>query len=104
MHPFIPSIGANTCQKCKRPEISHTELATCEACPNIGPCEIWLGMLLCKSCYEKEEKQIKSIVEAKAIDDRVQLRSDVFNAETVAIVQLKQLIDADDSITNNCED
>ncbi len=116
MHPFIPSIGSNTCSKCHKSEISHTSLATCECCSYVGPCEIKYGnLLMCPSCIEKEaiaskanytpEKQQErvdavrqSLDEVHKIDQSMQVREDIFNAETVSIIERKKLIDSDDSV------
>lgn len=110
-HSFILTVGDPKCAKCKHPEIDHTDKATCEACPNVGPCELYPdynGMLLCAECIGKEEairlspeearKRVQSLAEAQKIDSNVQVRSDVFNAATVSIMELKVIIDADTTI------
>jgi hypothetical protein len=76
---------------------------------------------MCKSCYDKEislqaqnntpEKQQERIdlannrmnvalQSAREVDARILVRPDIFNAATVAIVELKQIIDSDGSIEN----
>lgn len=40
------------------------------------------------------------IVESKAVDATIQIRTDLFNAATMSIVALKESIDKDDSISN----
>jgi len=79
-------------------------------------------MLLCPECVAKEDaiedalpslvvydddKTIRvmmsandKLIQAKEIDSSVQTRSDIFNAETVSIIELRDAIDADDTITN----
>lgn len=122
-HSFIPSqFNSSVCAKCKYDEISHTGRATCECCSNSGVMNIFTDMLMCSSCIEKEmiainnhqtpdkqesrakEYQINSLNDflqrSRDIDDRIQIRQDIFNAQTIAIVELKTAIDADDSITN----
>lgn len=121
MHNFILSIdNGNKCAKqwgtirCNRPEIDHTENATCEACPNVGPCELYSAevgqqILLCSECIKKEEavrnspdvaqKRVNQIIEkSKQIDSTIQIRSDIFNAQTTSIIELKDAINADESI------
>lgn len=121
MHTFIPSIGSPTCHKCKRKELDHTDLATCEACPNVGPCELYpdiSGMLLCHDCIDKEEKILMSpekqqervdasiartnelIEKSRAVDFSIKVREDIFNAQTISIQELKTAIDNDSSIEN----
>lgn len=107
-------------------EVDHSDKATCEACPNKGTMELYPdinGMLLCPDCISKEElirnspeSQQARVNELKAsyppgmnilnerlresheILNSIKIRSDVFNAETVAIMDIKKTIDADDSI------
>lgn len=121
MHTFIPSIGSPTCHKCKRKEIDHTDMATCEACPNVGPCELYpdiSGMLLCRDCIDKEEKilmspenqqkrvdasiaaTMKLIEKSRVVDYSLQVREDIFNAQTISIHELKEAIDNNPSIEN----
>lgn len=118
-HSFVLTVGSDKCAKCRRPEIDHTDHAVCEACPNIGPCQMYPdvnGILLCQSCIDREEmirnsesSQIKRVEEMKAdattrmeaaqsVDRSIQMRSDVFNAQTVSIIELKQIIDVDTNI------
>ena len=125
-HSFILTSDSNKCNKCHRPEIDHTDFATCESCPNVGPCELYPdinGSLLCQDCITKEEelrlspeeqqKRVDEVRErskrmgnpsrtlldnAKNINNGIQTRSDVFNAKTISIKEMQLTIDADDSI------
>jgi hypothetical protein len=118
-HSFIPSFtDSSKCAKCKFNEIAHSESAECETCNNIGPVDLVYGnMLMCKSCQVNEAKlqtdnmnvdevskrlrHINPIIEAsRNIDSSIQVRTDLFNAATVSIVELKSTIDNDESITN----
>jgi hypothetical protein len=118
-HSFIASaINSEICAKCKKDLIAHSNMAECESCSNIGPVELVYGnMLMCSSCIIKEkvassehmspEKQAERVAEfneglakARLIDDAIKVRTDVFNAETVSIIDLKKLIDEDTSIIN----
>lgn len=73
------------------------------------------NMWFCDSCYEAEiQAQVDSVKtrltevspvqsalsEAAKLDSTIQVRTDLFNAATKAIVDLKATIDADESITN----
>ena len=118
-HSFTPSLSNMlSCAICKKDSIAHTDNATCDCCPNIGPVELRYGtMLMCDSCWTKEqaaqlanntqEKQVERVntlnaaIEAsRAQDASIQVRTDIFNAATVAIADLKLAIDNDPSITN----
>lgn len=65
---------------CNRPLTDHTDSAQCEACPNIGPCELLNGMLLCATCYahdielqgiQEREKQLASDPKQQRITELV---------------------------------
>lgn len=114
-HPFTPSLSdATLCGRCKKDALTHTDMAVCEACPNIGNVEMFADMALCQSCYANELKAVKdyqapekqeqrlndALNRVRAIDQQVQLRTDIFNAETVAIIEIKNLIDNDEGIVN----
>jgi hypothetical protein len=104
-HSFNPSqIDATKCQVCKWPEIQHTENAVCDACPNVGKVEPSISnkMLLCPDCWNKEAQiPINDVlVEAKKVDDSINLRTDLFNAATKSIMDIKQAIDEDETIEN----
>lgn len=117
-HTFTASQFDNLkCAKCKRVEIDHTDLATCECCPNVGSMTIFTDMLMCQDCIDKEiaamkehlseDKQEARLNEAnkvlqvsKHIDFNIQVKEDIFNAETIAIVDLKTAIDSDVAIEN----
>lgn len=122
-HPFIQGGVPDVCVRCRRAELDHTSLATCEACPYVGHCDLYKGtFLLCPTCFESEEainklssehmsedNQLKRVERAneitsrtlelsKAIDTAIITRADYFNAETISISELKATIDADTNI------
>lgn len=117
-HSYQPSIGADVCAHCKFPAIAHTDKAVCETCPNIGPVEVRYGnMLMCADCWQKEqnltkenmtpEKQSARIAEmnhkletSRSIDASITVRSDLFNAATMSIVELKKTVDNNPAIEN----
>lgn len=118
-HSFIASIAKkDICAVCKKDEIAHTDNAVCEACGKTGPVEVKYGnMLMCSSCIELEAKAWaesqspnaqqarvnalnESIEKAKAIDNSIQVRTDIFNAATVAILDIKKSIDENETIAN----
>lgn len=117
-HSFAPSIGNPAlCNKCHRGEIAHGDNAECESCPNKGKMELFADMLLCNDCLQKEldafnehqseEKQQERVNtynelvgKSREIDAAVQIRSDIFNAHTVAIINLKAEIDNNPEIEN----
>lgn len=114
-HSFTASAADATKCRCGYEEIDHTDRATCESCGRTGKCEIvWGKLLLCEECTAKERATESNkppgvyetptanpILEiAKAIDTTVKIRTDLHNAETVAIIDLKRSIDEDDGITD----
>jgi hypothetical protein len=118
-HPFTPSISNMLmCAVCKKDGLAHTDHAVCDCCPNIGPVELRYGtMLMCSSCWLKEQQlqlanntpakqaervdSLNAAIEAsRAQDASIQVRTDIFNAATVAIAELKAAIDHDPAITN----
>ena len=123
-HSFIAGIGSDKCAKCKYPLVAHTEQAQCETCPNIGPVEIRYGnILMCADCWTRESNlkiepvgegsngeivtressfnaQSAIIAEARNIDNSIEVRTDLFNAHTTSIIDLKKAIDDNPEITN----
>lgn len=115
-HTFQPSLNdSSECLTCHKSLILHTDMAECEACPTIGPVDIFGDMALCQTCIQKEiktsleyqspELQSQRLAEyklkiAEQIDNAVQYRSDIFNAQTVSIHELKKTIDEDDTVIN----
>lgn len=118
-HAFLPSvINSTECGRCHKDEKSHGSEASCDCCDFIGTVELVYGnMLMCPSCIEREKKtseenmspenQAKRVSEMNAqlqksreIDSAIQTRGDIFNAETLSIVELEKLINENDSISN----
>jgi len=93
-------------------------MAVCESCPNIGPVRpVFGGILMCESCITKEteltlanmtpikqEERVtelnKVLEQARLIDNSIQVKEDIFNAETISILDLKKSIDSDPAISN----
>lgn len=112
-HSFTPSqIDSTKCNLCKRGVIDHTDMATCECCSNIGKMEVFMTMLMCPECVAKEkalqierkngeDTRVSSLLErAKTIDYSIQVKEDIFNAETISIAEIKKAIDEDGNIPN----
>lgn len=125
-HKYQPSaLDATKCgySHCNRGLMAHTDMASCEACPNIGPCDIWADMLLCVSCHAKEvaitneyqsvEKQAErlevyqngveikrneTIINSRIVLDNIHTPGDLMVADTVSIKEIKESIASDDSI------
>jgi len=88
----------------------------CCICESIKDIVVWEAQPWCKGCKIKEEGAQKDIVDTADervnemnmntlerqihVDTTIQVTSDVFNAKTVAIIELKEAIDNDDSIEN----
>lgn len=119
------TIDASKCIHCKRTADMHS----CDICGAEGiSVELKYGnMLMCQPCIIKEDqlykesqkpeniaariesataeiKQAASINDvlrdSRLTDDGIAVRTDIFNAATVAIVDLKKSIDSDDTIQN----
>lgn len=118
-HSFTQALdGTDKCAKCKYPALAHSNEAVCDCCPNIGPVEIRYGnMLMCADCWNKEQQlhadamkpenqqaridaMNRAMEASRKVDASITVRSDLFNAATTAIVDLKKLIDENESITN----
>lgn len=115
-HKPTPSFtDANICGRCQYPADKHGKEAVCDACDNIGVLSICNKMALCRECVAKEiASSLPSIPVAdltpsqvlnntvlqmsKDIDSSIRVSSDLFNAGTVPIIELKNAIDKDDSI------
>lgn len=96
--------------------MAQTKTGNCEVCPTenvnviLKPGNIWM----CEPCSIKEDEltaqnntpeavqsRVNAVIErAKEIDKKVEVRTDIFNAETVSIVELKKAIEADETIIN----
>ncbi len=120
-HPFLPSqLDQLVCSRCKFDAVAHTDRATCETCQQQKPCEVYIDMLICPECIEKEkvaeaeiaatandrvaklENDNQAFLQSRAreIDHSVKIGTDLFNAETVAIVDLQKSIDENPEIEN----
>jgi hypothetical protein len=112
-HSYIPSqIDSTKCGVCKYDVISHTDMASCEACSYIGKCDIFMTMLMCPECIAKEkalqtenkngeDKRINEVIErSRAVDYSISVKEDIFNAQTISINELKLAIENDVNITN----
>lgn len=100
----------------------------CEICDLMALCYLHNNIWMCNTCWIKEQRakieahnasQITPIVansnpihaidpinvnsvlkEASTIDSQIQVKTDIFNAKTAAIKDIKDAIDADEAITN----
>ena len=101
-------------------------IRTCElnadGCLQTENLRSWAGMVVCELCYQKEQdaqKELRASAEqrvtaandrtnvlanalknAQTLDASINVRTELFNAATESIVNLKAAIDADDTITN----
>lgn len=118
-HTFHPStLDTSKCNQCKRVQNEHS----CEVCSDThSDVHIYMTLLMCDSCFDKEKEfQVslangasqrvntavntseanRELAESNQIDASVVVRTDLFNAATKSILDLKSLIDADETITN----
>ncbi len=109
-HPFSPSaINSLLCNQCEREAIDHTDRATCEVCGASGEMNLTsTKILMCLECDYKdmrvrttdelEDRAIRVKHKFAEVDSQIRISTDIFNAKTVAIHELKKIIDATPSI------
>ena len=125
-HQFKASqTDKSLCEVCERPYLDHTNAAKCDNCGKIGPCEVNSKFyLLCvtpedSNCYNRaldhliittphpvvnapeeviQKSAQKIIEESERVDNSIRYNGDIYNAKTVAIIDLKKAIDSDDTI------
>lgn len=84
---------------------------SCEVCPKVvldTEIKVFKSMKLCVECYTKEVAFVNStptpavpenkVIAAQQIDATIQIRQELFNAQTVAILEIKKAIEEDSSI------
>lgn len=104
-HTFNPTTHkADKCQICNMMDFQH---GTCEICKCDDYLVSFKQFALCPECYQNQIKNTQAMTTAqsvndkvKEIDSQVQVSTDLFNAHTIAIADIKAMIDADDSVTN----
>lgn len=110
-HPFSPSgLDPKLCSTCKRGAVDHTDRATCEVC-GVSGVEMILtsnNILMCIDCDIKdvrprtEEEVTNRAIQVRhrfaEIDAQIKISTDLFNAKTVQIHELRKAIDSDPSI------
>jgi len=103
--------------------VAQTKIGDCEVCEK-KDIEIschYGNMWFCSECWDIEEAAVKAntaipaqearvansretmvatIDRSREIDNGIQIRTDLFNAATTSIIELKKAIDADEAITN----
>jgi hypothetical protein len=70
-HSYNANING-LCSVCARSEVDHSDSALCDACANIGPCELIGTLLLCASCQAREPQSI----DQQSIDPQVKARAE----------------------------
>lgn len=118
-HSFAASqTDTSKCAVCKFTILDHTDMATCDCCSNIGPVEVRYGNCkMCEECRNRDDEatahSANSVVQkqrvdamnvaieaAKKIDQSAKIRTDLFNASTVAIEEMRLAIVEDSAIIN----
>lgn len=80
-----------------------SKIADCEICDKVNV-ETWMmhgNILMCRECRENEQKVM--IEESRTIDSNVVLKTDIFTVKTVAAVELRGAIEADESIPEDAK-
>lgn len=123
-HQFLPSqTNKNICQICKYDYLSaHSPLAKCEACDSNKELEFFPDnthikkMLLCAACIQKElaiavsvsqadivingqTRVEQTIALAKERDQTIRYNGDFFNAQVMALEDVRNEINKDESLT-----
>jgi hypothetical protein len=133
-HPFVKSLTDDTCARCRKAELMHTDKAICEACGSVGTVDM-LGdptnpkmMLLCSKCMKAEYQAsiarakehsdnweqdkintavtnpIGAILRSVEIDKALEVKEDFFNAETTSIIELQSAVTSSVNFENLTED
>jgi hypothetical protein len=108
-HSFTPNSETKLCIHCEHNLIDHTRLATCSICNNKNNCDLTNGKLVCTNCEQKELDDVKDTIsqadkiinEARAINNSIRYSGDLFNARTIAIIELKKGIWSDETLSDN---
>jgi len=108
-HPFDASSNDKTkCRDCGYDYMSHTKAAKCEICGAFDSCDVFDGKLRCDSCIANVRlslstaiKMADSVIEkAKEVDASIRFKGDLFNAKTVAIVDIKKAFEEEKAEMN----
>lgn len=91
-------------------------LSKCFQCGRLRECDevsvlLTSKLLFCKHCQTERDNYLGELTtstnqaelfisKSAALDARIRISTDIFNAETVAIADIKKVIDEDESITN----
>ena len=127
LHPFQAAAwNKSICSKCLASELMHGSNVTCDSCSNVGLVDKVGKLFLCEACARRElstipapiiavnqepsiekilenidklaeSNTVKNIMDA-AIKGNIKQYRDFFNADIPSIIELKALIDADESI------
>lgn len=98
-HPFDASNSDKSkCKDCGYDYMSHTKAAKCEVCGDFNSCDVFDSKLRCEKCIAAVHlslstaiKAADSVIEkAKEVDQSIRFKGDLFNAKTVAIVDLQK--------------
>ncbi len=97
MHSFVPgALDRTKCNICKYSMMSHTKFAECESCGTVGPCDIYMTILMCNACQEKEkvlQLESQASAESRVEEYREQVKNSMsyYNAHITPIVELKEV-------------
>lgn len=118
---YFYSYGPNDKRQCGRSYKDHSDEADCEACEYTGPCEFHVNsnMLLCPTCYDKQVQALLTSLETpneartKELETQkfnkeieivaktpIRHSGDFYNAIVTSHMDLKRMIENDDSITD----
>lgn len=87
------------CREQKEVHLRYGNLIICDPCFQKNE-ELTAINMTPQAQSERVESMNQAVIMARQTDATIQVRADVFNAHTAAIVELKNAIDADESISN----
>ena len=89
-----------------RPDANLPINGDCESCTrtNVAITRVHNNMMMCDECIAKESALVTvnhTVAESRQIDDVIEIKPDMFNATTVAFVELQAAIQHDPSIAED---
>jgi hypothetical protein len=101
-HPFdVSATDKNKCKDCGYDYMSHTKAAKCEVCGSFDSCDVFDSKLRCDACIANVRLSLSTAIQmadsviekAKEVDASIRFKGDLFNAKTVAIVDVRKAFD-----------
>lgn len=106
--PIVMFKGNPLCEDCHAKQNPPAQIFCFTRCgrPVTSPVELAKRQPRCEECAAQSEKAVKELqthmsnYQLNRISNLIETRTDIFNADTIAIVELKARIDADPNVAN----